>query len=187
MFGTLHRRSIRWQAVDGVGLEHLRIEPLADRIEVRSVTIGERGGAPYGVHYTIAIDLSWRVTSFDIQTTDGRGLALVSPSEGSWRTPSGEPQPQFDGCIDIDLAGTPFTNTLPIRRLNLARASGTARLTMLYIPFDSFEPIRDGQHYTCLEDGRRYLYAAEDRTFTAELPVDEDGIVLDYPTLFTRL
>ena len=90
-------------------------------------------------------------------------------------------------CIDIDLAGTPFTNTLPIRRLNLTRRSGTAKLRMLYVPFDSFEPTVDGQHYTCLEDGRLYRYQAEDGSFTADLPVDEDGLVLDYPTLFRRL
>lgn len=71
--------------------------------------------------------------------------------------------------------------------MDLTRASGTAKLKMLYVPFDSFEPTVDGQHYTCLEDGKLYRYQAEDRSFTADLPVDEDGLVIDYPTLFQRL
>ncbi len=54
-------------------------------------------------------------------------------------------------------------------------------------PFDSFEPTVDGQHYTCLKDGKLYRYEAEDRSFTADLPVDADGLVIDYPTLFQRL
>ncbi len=93
----------------------------------------------------------------------------------------------FDGCIDIDLAGTPFTNTLPIRRLGLTPESGTVQLDMLYVPFNSFRPLRDSQRYTCLKEDKLYRYAAADRTFTAELPVDEDGLVTDYPTLFQRL
>lgn len=121
------------------------------------------------------------------RTVDGRGLRLLSDGEGRWRDEDGRPLPRFDGCIDIDLAGTPFTNTLPIRRLGLARQSGTARLTMLYVPFDTFEPVIDGQRYTCLVEDRLYRYEAEDRSFAADLPVDEDGLVTDYPSLFERL
>ena len=58
---------------------------------------------------------------------------------------------------------------------------------MVYVPFDSFEPVVDRQRYTCLTPARLYRYQAADRTFTADLPVDEDGLVLDYPTLFKRL
>jgi hypothetical protein len=58
---------------------------------------------------------------------------------------------------------------------------------MLYIPFDTFEPLVDEQRYTCLEQRRIYRYEAVDRSFAADLPVDEDGLVLDYPTLFTRV
>ena len=61
---------------------------------------------------------------------------------------------------------------------------------MLYVPFDTFEPLRDSQHYTCLSEGmtndRLYRYEAADRSFSADLPLDEDGLVLDYPTLFIR-
>ncbi len=59
----------------------------------------------------------------------------MSDGHGHWRKADGTALPQFDGCVDIDLAGTPFTNTLPIRRLGLTRQSGTARLNMLYVPF----------------------------------------------------
>ena len=57
---------------------------------------------------------------------------------------------------------------------------------MLYVPFDTLEAFPDGQRYTALEDDRLYRYEAIDRSFSADLPVDEDGIVLDYPSLFRR-
>jgi hypothetical protein len=63
---------------------------------------------------------------------------------------------------------------------------GPTRFRMVYIPFDTFRPTVDGQIYTCLEDGRLYRYEAADRSFTTELTVDEDGLVIDYPTLFHR-
>jgi uncharacterized protein len=191
MFRALSSTTVRWRPLEGEGLEHLTIRSLNESvgaaIRAESVLIGERGGFAYGVRYRIDCDAGWRVTSFVIETTDGRRLHLLSDGDGHWRTVEGMALPRFDGCIDIDLAGTPFTNTLPIRRLGLTHESGTTALKMLYVPFDTFEPMVDGQCYTCLKDGRLYRYEAGDRSFRADLPVDEDGLVIDYPTLFRRL
>lgn len=189
MFRPLRERTVRWRPLSGEGLEHLTLAPAAgaDAIVARSTVIGDRGGIPYGVTYEIRCDAGWHVRSFRIDTTDGRRLSLKAAAPGRWTSETGAPLPAFDGCIDIDLAGTPFTNTLPIRRLGLGPADATATLRMLYIPFDSFEPQVDGQRYTCLEPGRLYRYEAGDRSFAADLPLDEDGLVTDYPTLFKRL
>ncbi|RCS23685.1 transcriptional regulator [Phyllobacterium salinisoli] len=183
----LSRRTVRWRSVEGEGLEHLVIGPHDGGVRADSVVIGERGGIPYGVRYRIDCDARWHISGFSVETTAGERLALLSDGRGHWRNEAGDALPQFDNCIDIDLAGTPFTNTIPIRRLGLTPQSETAKLTMLYVPFDRFEPFRDGQNYTCLEAGRLYRYQAEDRSFSADLPVDEDGLVIDYPGLFERL
>jgi hypothetical protein len=187
MFRRPSLKTVRWRPLEGEGLEHLTIEPSEAGIRASSILIGERGGRPYGVRYTIDCNVAWTVMSFSIDTTDGRRLSLASDGNGHWRNMDGTALPAFDGCIDIDLAGTPFTNTLPIRRLGLTPADGAAKLTMLYVPFDTFEPFPDGQNYICLEENSLYRYEAKDRSFTADLPVDEDGLVMDYPTLFKRL
>jgi hypothetical protein len=175
----------------GDGLEHLTIAPLNTAagaiIRASSVVVGNRGGRSYGVFYRIDCAADWTVLSFSIETTDGRGLSLIADGAGHWHTEGGRHLAAFDGCVDIDLAGTPFTNTLPIRRLALTPASGMASLAMLYVPFDTFEPRRDDQRYTCITPQKLYRYEARDRSFAADLPVDEDGLVLDYPTLFRRL
>jgi hypothetical protein len=186
VFAALVPRAVRWSPVQGVGLEHLTLRPDSGGIVAESVVIGERGGKPYGLTYRIDCSAAWCVRAFRIMTTDGRGLSLLSDGAGHWRSIGGRPRPEFDGCVDIDLAGTPFTNTLPIRRLGLAPEAGTVELEMLYVPFDDFLPLRDAQRYTCLEAGRLYRYEAADRSFTADLPVDEHGLVGDYPTLFNR-
>ena len=43
------------------------------------------------------------------------------------------------------------------------------------------------QRYTCIEEGRRYLYEGLFRNFTAELEIDTDWFVLDYPDTFRRV
>lgn len=191
MFRALSQTTVRWRPLEGEGLEHLTLTSTdtTDGAVIRAVgvLIGSRGGTPYGVRYRIDCDAGWIVRKLMVDTTDGRSLHLRSDHPGEWMTARGLALPEFDGCIDIDLAGTPFTNTLPIRRLGLDRKADTVRLKMLYVPFDTFEPVVDGQHYTCLEDFRLYRYEAEDRSFAADLPVDEDGLVIDYPTLFQRL
>ena len=131
-----------------------------------------------------ALSDDFAVTAFAIATTHGERLALERRSNG-WHDAAGQPLPAFDTCIDIDLAGTPFTNTLPIRRERW-EIGQSREFAMLYIPFDDFVPRLDRQIYICLAP-RLFRYQAVDRSFEAELPVDEDGLVLDYPSLFERI
>jgi hypothetical protein len=50
-----------------------------------------------------------------------RKLELISDGRGKWTDASGNPLPALDGAIDMDLSVSPFTNTLPIRRLRLPK------------------------------------------------------------------
>lgn len=190
MFRPLDHTTVRWRPVEGDGLEHLTLasHPAhGSGIRISSVVIGARGGSSYGVRYTIDCDAHWTTMALTLTTTTGHGLTLRSDGLGHWQDGDGRGLPDLDGCIDVDLEGTPVTNTLPIRRLALRPQDGSRGLDMLYIPFDTFAPRRDRQLYTCLSEGRLYRYEAADRSFSADLPLDPDGLVLDYPTLFTRV
>lgn len=97
---------------------------------------------------------------------------------------SGQQLPDLAGCIDIDLSGSAFTNTLPIRRHSFADRA-PQRFEMAWIPLDTLDPFKDGQIYTRLDE-RRFRYQAADRSFERVLSVDEDGLVVSYPDLFER-
>jgi hypothetical protein len=185
-FRPLAPVAARWRFEDGSGLEHLNLKPLGDTIVGDGVIIGNRGGVPYGARYHIICDAGWATLSLDVETTDGRGLHLLSDGRGRWSDGSGRSRAEFDGCIDVDLAGSPFTNTLPIRRRALSLEQGAVEFRMLYVPFRTFEPAVDEQRYRCLSPGL-YRYEAVDRSFAADLSVDEDGLVIDYPSLFHRV
>lgn len=180
-------RSVRWRAVDGEGLEHLTIEPSEGGYRVRSSVVGSRDGRDYDAFYSMMIDAGWRVLSVRIETSEGRRLALASPEPGRWIDEDSFARDDLAGCIDIDLSATPFTNTLPIGRLGLREADGEVALSMLYVPFDTLEPVPDVQFYRAIEDGRLYRFGNDDRSFAADLPLDENGFVIDYPSLFKRL
>jgi hypothetical protein len=183
-FRPLSSRTLRWRSSAGEGLEHLKIDAGRTGFTARGLAIGGVG-AGFGVCYTLACDARWRARSLEAMSADGRELALSSDGEGHWRDSSGEPMPMFDGCVDVDLSGTPLTNTLPIRRLGL-KPGQTTEIEALYVSFADFALARDAQRYTCVELARRYRYEAVDGSFVAEIDVDDEGLVLNYPPLFVR-
>ena len=185
-FPEIGARQLRWAPLDTLGIEHLAITPMLGGYVCESVVVGARGGTPYGCVYGLALDGSCRTRKLDIKVCGNGQLVLETEGDGHWFDGHGKALTELSGAIDVDIACTPFTNTLPIRRLDL-QAGESAELKMVYIPMPSLTPVIDEQRYTCIEPGRRYLYEAVDRTFSAELEVDEDGLVVDYPTLFRRL
>jgi uncharacterized protein len=183
-FRAVRPLSARWRSLDG--LQHLHLHPDRDRIVADAVVVGGAGGTAYGVRYRLVLDSHWVTRSVDIETTDGRLFHVRSDGAGHWLDADGHPLSQFDGCIDVDLEGSPFTNTLPIRRMKIGPKSGAVEMKMLYIPFDTFNPFVDEQRYSCTKP-RHYHYEAVDGSFTADLTVDDDGLVVDYPPLFRRV
>jgi uncharacterized protein len=176
----------RWTPVEGDGLEHFTIRAMATGYRVASVVIGEAEGRKFGLAYDVDIDSQWRVKSFALRAADGRTLAAKSPQPGRWQNADGKALDAFEGAIDLDLAFTPFTNTLVVRRNTFTK--GQSRdFTMFYVPADTLEPFTDGQRYTCIEPNRRFHYEATDGTFSADIAFDEYGLVADYPGLYRRI
>jgi hypothetical protein len=113
-------------------------------------------------------------------------VELASDGDGRWRDGAGARLPELDGAVDIDISATPFTNTLPIRRLGLGR--GAAReIAVAYVRLPALDLTIERQRYTCLDDGRRYRFESLDGSFASEIEVDADGLVTLYPGLFRRV
>ena len=180
-------RHIRWRPARGAGLEHVTLSETRQGYAAHGVAIGARGGTPYGLAWRLETDRGWNTTALWLTNTDGVSLALAGDGTGNWRadTAEGPPLPDFAGCIDVDIAATPFTNTLPIRRLGL-KVGESAHIRVLYLPVPSLEPQVVEQRYTRLGK-RRWLYEGLFRGFQAELETDADGIVVDYPETFVRI
>ncbi|HEY5004518.1 MAG TPA: putative glycolipid-binding domain-containing protein, partial [Ktedonobacteraceae bacterium] len=136
----------------------------------------------------------WRLQAVHVNLLSGspQSLHLFVDNEGTWTNEGGETISSLQGCLDVDISATPFTNTLPIRRLALQPGSA-ATLNMAYIMLPQLQVKVTEQRYICLDvtpvGGRYRFESLKDgmSSFTAELPVDKDGLVLDYPGLFLRV
>lgn len=175
---------VRWKAENDFGLEHLVLRTDIDDIEIDSVVIGNRF-TPYGARYHLRCAADWSVRLVEIDVVGGALLRLTADGLGNWFDSMGVAIPALEGCIDVDISSTPFTNTLPIRRLGLVRGE-RRELQVVYVPLPNLKLAVTTQAYTCLEPGQRYRYEGLFRAFEAELEVDADGLVLNYPGLFKR-
>jgi hypothetical protein len=161
---------------------------------------------PYTCHYELQTDPGWVTTRFEV-SAEGAGWARTLRLElaaGRWRAvtseqgdldavlaaaghagaglPGTEDPDLLYGAFDVDLTGSPMTNTLPIRRLNLLKAEpGVAhRISVAWVQLPSLEVVQADQIYTRQSEG---VVRFANETFSADLVVDDDGFVADYPGL----
>lgn len=180
----------RWRDWDDRGLEHLSLTETDAGLEAISVIIGRAdpadGGAPFAARYRILCDPLWRVRELDVELIgEPVRLSVTADGKGNWLDAAGSGLGFLDGAVDVDLAASPFTNTLPIRRLDPAEGEAVDIVTA-YLRFPALTLSPDPQRYTCLKHRRRYRYDSLDSDFSAEIEVDGDGLVTSYPGLFRR-
>lgn len=175
----------RWQEWEGGGTQHLVLNAGRDGLSVDAVAISS-DPHPFAVQYRIAIGTDWLTRRVEVALVGRKDeLVLEADGAGHW-TMNGRPVPALDGALEPDLSVSPFTNTLPVKRLRLAKgASAEIRTAYVYAP--TLEVFPDPQRYTCLEEGRLYLYESLDSDFRREVAFDEHGLVTTYPGLFRRL
>jgi hypothetical protein len=170
----------------GTGLEHL----LLDEQAADSVLLGwDEEQGPFRLGCRLEWDQAWQLRRADLAlATSSRAasLHLRTDGRGSWFDGEGRALQELAGCRDIDIWPTPFTNSFPIRREALAIGERREFL-MAWVDGLALTVRAQPQAYTRLAD-RLYLFESLDGSgFKSELPVDECGIVLDYPGLFQRV
>ncbi|GCE16537.1 putative glycolipid-binding domain-containing protein [Dictyobacter kobayashii] len=180
----------RWVPWTEEGIENLHLLQNDKGIFIDSMMVGSHQGQQFRVSYQIQCNQEWKVQTCAIRLLGAhpQEVKLQSDKQGHWVNVDNIPIPELEGCIDVDISVTPFTNTLPIRRLAL-RPGQSADLLVVYIALPAVEirPMR--QRYTCLEvstNGGLYRYESLLSGFSAELHVDTQGLVLDYPELWRR-
>jgi hypothetical protein len=112
-------------------------------------------------------------------------LWLATDGHGRWGEMNGAHRTEFDGCVDIDFANTPFTNSILTHRLPL-HIGHTADLHVVTIDVETLgvvsAPYRFTRHdehaweYTSLMTGEQHAAS-----------VDEFGFVVDEHNAFKRV
>ncbi|HEX6432499.1 MAG TPA: putative glycolipid-binding domain-containing protein [Niastella sp.] len=178
--------NILWTGREYYSLENCLINESVSGVEISSIIIGHYEEKIYNVEYHIKTNTHWETIFFEIisrHSNQTQAISYESDGKGNW-TKAGQPLVLFNGCIDIDIPLTPFTNTLPIRRLKL-QPHQTREIQVLYCDLLQLQIMPVHQKYTCVS-ATEYHYENIPNDFEANIQVDGSGFVVDYPSLFVR-
>jgi hypothetical protein len=183
--------SAAWSHQDArSGFEVVYLQPRDGGHLLTGVTTAVEDDRPWIVDYEIHVDAAWRTRSarvtgrFDI----GSSMRLLeADGEGRWSIDD-EPAPHLDGCLDVDLESSAFTNALPVHRLGLGIGS-SAQAPAAYVRLVDLRVARLEQQYTRVsdqDDRQRYDYVAPAFGFSCRLVYDAAGLILAYPGIAMR-
>ena len=199
-------RFVAWRGDDDPDrLEAATITLAADRFSA----LGTSRAADYTTSWALETGSGWVTERLEIGVTGHgwwRHLTLTRDPAGRWTSEAetdGDadlPAPgivdaeSIEGALDCDLALCPVTNSMPILRLGLLDTAGSETgLVMAWVDLPSLQVIRSDQLYRGVrsfdeEAGSAVVrYESANRSFMADLTVDEDGLVIDYPWLAKRI
>jgi uncharacterized protein len=175
---------VRWKSWNRDATETLVLIEKPEGIFVKS-TIKSHGEQHFSIKYTLNCDPSWQFKTLNLELVETKEkIKLESDGYGNWSNDSGIIS-KLHGAIDIDISATPFTNTLPIRRLRLGKKQH-AEILVAYISIPELGIDIDRQRYTCLSK-HTFLFEQIDNNFARKIAVDKDGLVVTYPGLFKRI
>jgi uncharacterized protein len=177
--------TVLWQDVQTGALDRCRLEAGPAGLRLAGVVLTAAYGSPLEVRYTVEADRDGLTRRVELELDGGATRrVLLADGAGHWAWEGGPELAEVAGSLDVDLTVTPATNTLPIRRLAALEVGQAADLQMAWVQFPGLEVLASVQRYERLA-ADRWRFAAG--TFTADLLVDGDGLVLDYGGLFRSL
>jgi hypothetical protein len=119
--------------------------------------------------------------------------ALLAAGQAGVDQPGCEDPGTLAAALDVDLSGSPLTNTLPIRRLGMLDAVDLATsapptgvrhtVEVAWILVPSLEVVAASQTYQVQGAGQIRFTSG---SFAADIRVDERGYVSHYPDLVER-
>lgn len=172
-------RRVAWRRSDEVATdEHCTLTVRDGGLSLVGTVLGAEAGVPVRIEYRVLADGAGLTTAAHVRDLRGFGqrtIVLERDVKGNW-TVDGDKARALKGCTDVDLGCSPSTNTLPIRRLGLG-IGASKTIQAAWVRFPELIVVKAAQTYTRLDEFT-YQYASGD--FTAELSVDDDGLVGSY-------
>jgi uncharacterized protein len=140
---------------------------------------------PFALRYRIGCDEAWRTREVwaELNTPPRTQELHITVNDAQQWSVNGEHRVELDGLFDIDIQVTPSSNMLPIRRLNMA-AGTTHEVTAAWVQVPSLQITPLPQQYTRMDATHLHYRSG---TFTAELEVDEHGMVESYGRFWRRV
>jgi uncharacterized protein len=175
-------RLVIWRGLDDWRAEASHVRIADDRLSAQGTQLGAAPD-PYRVDYWLQTARDFVTETLELSLLRGgalKRLRLDRKPDGSW-TADDQPLPEAEGALDCDLGLCPLTNTMPVLRHRLLDPGAEPRdFLMAWVAMPDLTVHRSEQRYEPIDEHHvRYV----DSTFTAELELDDDGLVVRYPEL----
>ncbi|WP_347357309.1 putative glycolipid-binding domain-containing protein [Bdellovibrio sp.] len=176
----MHLQDVVWESLQGPGFEHLVLKKSGENIFADSLLVyPDASGKLQRIKYSITMDDSYSVQNYHVQS-------LTDPAKKLGTSDLIE-------SLFVDIYPSPFTNTLPIQWMR-SQFLQVYEIEVTWVDVLQFKTKTATQRYTELKVGpEQSLYRFEsidgktkEVHFSADLTVDKDCLVLEYPGYFRR-
>lgn len=177
-----------WRRTDESGGHSVaRLERTRDGWLAHGSEVLTAPGGPLACSFRVVLDAGWVTREVDVAAFAAAGerrLALRVDEQRRWEVDGAE-DPALAGCVDVDVAATPLTNTFVLRRLGDLAVGEQRTASVAWVEVPTLRVLRVQQTYRRL-GSRRWEYGDE-RHGAYVLGVDDDAVVLDYEDFATRV
>lgn len=185
---------LTWRSQDATRIESTRVQLSGKRIKAhgRIVAAAVAGAPAFSASYDLVTDDAGATKrlSLDISLAEReRQLSIARDEENMWLVTDheGSTREAYDGALDVDMIFSPFFNALPIRRTDLHQRAESITLPVVYVYLPELTVSAAEISYSNSGpdggDGIK-LHSPVSETTVA---VDDDGFIVDYPGLATRI
>ena len=108
-------RAVMWRRIlDDKSLELATVACLRDSYRIAGTALISEADAPSRVDYVIECGTDWQTRGVEVRQVLGEKITILTLTAdgGKWHR-NGIPEPELEGCTDIDLGISPSTNALP--------------------------------------------------------------------------
>jgi uncharacterized protein len=195
-------RFLLWTGVEEWLTESTSVELGEDGLRASGIQLGAEP-EPFRVDYRLEAPERYVTSELELTATAegwSRHLLLTHDRSGTWSAEVSDdgavPGGPWDGELpdlsearDIDIENSPLTNTMPILREGF-RAGGSGNFVMAFVTMPTLRVEASPQRYehiSIAESGSVVRYISRDGDFTADLELDQDGLLVHYPRLARRV
>lgn len=185
-------RLLAWERADELaGHSMARVERRPGGWRVHGAEVVGGPSAVFSCSFRVDVDDAWLTRAVTVRVVDDDGereVSMTAAASGRWRIDDAR-RPELDGCLDVDVAATPLTNTFPVRRLAHLVVDGEVRMPVAWVDVPSLAVSRVEQTYRRLPDvdGLAAWEYRDDEHGRFGLRVDEDGLVVEYEGFARRV
>ena len=197
------RRLVLWSGLDSWRAEVVSLELSADGIAATGTQLGA-DPVGYRLDYQLKAGPEFITQMLIVDVVGegwGRRLRLVRHADGNWTCdteargdaplpPPGGDVEAVSGALDCDLARSPLTNLMPVRRHRLLERPGEADFLMAWVSVPDLGLHPSEQRYEHVgrdADHAVVRYVGRHRDFVGDIVFDRDGVVEYYPDLARRV